>query len=150
MNHQEICSECGHKVTAYSHRLNKPLVNALRQLVDFYENKHKGANLQKDLNLTKNTYNNFQKLQYFGLVKRIDGTGSGWFPTESGIDFIYGRKSCYDTVMTLGKKILSPFDPLWSEKKTIPQLIMVMEMDIFAYKKREDYQAEKSDQIKLC
>lgn len=65
MKYSETCSCCDHTVTAYTHILNKSLVEALIQLVDFYNVKKCKCRLQNDLNLTKNQYNNFQKLQYF-------------------------------------------------------------------------------------
>jgi hypothetical protein len=141
MNYQERCSHCGHINTAYVHKLNIPLVRALRQLVDFYENNHKGCNLQKDINLTKNQYNNFQKLQYFGLVNK---TAHGWFPTDLGNNFILGKEKCQDISATMESIILPLTHEAWKTNSRYPKMISVSDIDIFSYKKREEYKLEKS------
>lgn len=146
MGYSETCNYCGHQITAYSHHLNTPLVGALNQLVDFYEDKGVAANLQRDLNLTKNQYNNFQKLQYFNLVTR---TQHGWLPTNLGIKFVYGEESCYDKVATLGKKVLGVSSNLWLEVKIKPKLINIFSIKGITYKKRPEYQSEKSKQNRL-
>ena len=46
--------------------------------------------LQDDLNLTKNEYNNFQKLRYNGLVAHADATGC-WLMTRRGASFLKGE-----------------------------------------------------------
>jgi len=72
MKYKDTCHCCGHSITAYSHHINKPLVEALRQLVDHYEDRGIACNLQNHLRLTKNQYNNFQKLQHFDVVRRTE------------------------------------------------------------------------------
>ena len=145
-NYQETCECCGNMVTAYIHHLNSPLVSALRQLVDFYEKTSIPANLQNNLSLTKNQYNNFQKLQYFGLVHR---TKDGWYPTPLGNEFITGRIDIPVRVATLGKTILPEHHEVWSEAKVKPAKMFVWEIDEGSYKKRPEYQAEKSMQETL-
>lgn len=140
MQYQKQCDCCGHLTTAYSHKLNKPLVKALRQLVDFYENKKTDCNLQKNLDLTKNQYNNFQKLQYFGLVQH---TKDGWYPTEQATRFIYGEVVIRNTDLTFGKSILDTRHEAWSIKKINYKFVYVYEIDELSYKKREEYQDEK-------
>lgn len=146
MNFNSKCESCGHVEAAYSHHLNAPLVKALRQLVDFYEKNQRFANLQKDLYLSKNQYNNFQKLQYFGLVDR---TALGWFPTRKGTGFIYGEEKVFDKVATFKKDTLSPESDFWSDKKRKPFLISVGNINLDSWKKREDYQNEKSNQLHI-
>jgi hypothetical protein len=50
--------------------------------------------LQKDLNLTNNQYNNFQKLKYWGLVEKVyvDGKREGgyWRFTDKATDLLNG------------------------------------------------------------
>ncbi len=146
MKYQKECECCGHVITAYSHHLNKPLVQALKQLVVWYEDTKKPANLQANLNLSKNQYNNFQKLQYFGLVQR---TEKGWYPTDIGFQFIYGEISVYNKVATFGKDILGYDHEAWKKVKVKPQMVFVEDIDRDSYKTRVDYQNEKSKQKRL-
>ena len=145
MDYKKKCKCCGHLVTAYTHRLNKPLVKALRELVDFYDDNKQIAKLQRDLELTKNQYNNFQKLQYFGLVKRIEG--KGWLPTAKGTNFIYGAEPCMVTVGTFGKDILPLGHEAWETHNKVLETKYVQEVDEFCYKRRAEYKAEKQDRM---
>ena len=146
MKYKEACPHCGSIVTAYTHNLNVPLVKALKQLVDYYEVNKKPCNLQKNLVLSKNQYNNFQKLQYFDFVMRIK---EGWFPTQTGIDFIYGLVPVVTPVATISSRILDEFHPAWGTYKSIRKKLYVKEIDVLSYKQREEYQEEKSSQTTL-
>lgn len=146
MKYQEKCECCESVLTAYTHSINVPLVKALRQLVDFYEKQKSPANLQKDLSLTKNQYNNFQKLQYFDLVVR---TPKGWFPTQYGMNFIAGTVFVPNFVATLGSKVIEKGHPAWKTHKKTQEFINVKDIDSDSYKHREEYQAEKSQQLNL-
>jgi hypothetical protein len=147
MKYQEKCECCGHIKTAFMHSLNSPLVEALYQLVNFYEDNNRGCCLQDDLNLTKNQYNNFQKLQYFFLVQQ---TPNGWFPTQDGIKFIYGEHRVLNPVITLESQVLDIYHPAWkTARRRIPKLVGVEEIDNKFYKKRSEYQLEKSRQGNL-
>lgn len=140
MKYTKKCECCWHKITAYTHNLSIPLVSALRQLVDHYERTKKFANLQKDLVLTKNQYNNFQKLQYFGLVHRE----SSWrIPTVKWRDFIYWDVKCYNLAATLWKDILGYNDYAWETHSVDPKLVHVKDIDEKMYKQKLDYQIEK-------
>lgn len=145
MKYQQVCEHCHHVDAAYVHKLNVPLVKCLRRLVDFYHRTSEGASLQKDLNLTINENNNFQKLQYFDLVFRIEG--QGWFPTQKGIDFICGDTQVPDRVATINSEVLPDTHPAWETSSKRPMLIAVWEVDQESYKKREEYQKEKSAQL---
>jgi len=146
MSYKKVCPHCGEIKTAYVHHLNEPLVYALRQLVDYYNAVKKEANLQDDLNLTKNQYNNFQKLQYFGLVKRIP---NGWLPTSIGIGFIEGDCRVYNRVITFDDKVLGPGDMVWSYYNVKPYLVYVSDIIGYNYKQRSEYQREKSSQLSM-
>jgi hypothetical protein len=72
----------------YKHSFSKALAVGLRRL---YEAKS-SVNI-KELGLTRNQWDNFQKLRYWGLVEQVkheDGRhASGvWAITKSGVDFI--------------------------------------------------------------
>ncbi|NCD40584.1 MAG: hypothetical protein EOL88_00680 [Bacteroidia bacterium] len=146
MKYQEKCECCGGVVTAYTHRLNVPLVKALRKLVDYFEKYHLACNLQKSLDLTHNQLANFQKLQYFGLVY---GAKGGWIPTEEGIKFIHGEVTCMDIVATMANQVLSYDHKAWETHSKEPMAVNISDIDYYSYKRREEYQAEKSPQANL-
>ena len=83
----EVCECCGQKIVEYKHKLNKTLLSALWKL--YYAKDQKGS--LKELDLTHNEFANFQKLQYFGLVRK--DRGSVWVMTDKGEDFVnrYGK-----------------------------------------------------------
>ena len=143
MRYQEKCECCGHIKTAFTHRLSKQLVMALRQLVDHYDKTKLPCNLQKDLDLNKNQYNNFQKLQYFYLVKRTD---IGWFPTAQGMLFIKGKERSIDLVATIESKVLEYNHKAWDRSIVKPRLVAVWEIHKDSWKQRVEYQEEKSSQ----
>ena len=118
MKYVNVCECCGSQITAYTHKLNQPLANALRQLVVFYERNGRACKLQKDLPLTINQYNNFQKLQYFKLVQR---TKKGYFPTRKGSAFVYGEIKVYDMVATFGSTILDYDHEAWNTVRKQPK-----------------------------
>lgn len=134
MKLREKCNHCGTIIQSYSHSLNKPLVEALRQLYEFQKNHLKIANLQRDLALTKNQYNNFQKLQYFGLVEHET---KGWSVTAKGYKFIQGEIAISDKAMTFGGEVVLPPHKAWSGVKISKKY--VYDIDIISYKKIEEY-----------
>lgn len=72
----------------WKHRLTPGLVNIFMKFVEAI--KSKGINnvhLQDEVHLTKNEYNNFQKLRYFGLVAKGEKTGN-WVLTKRGLAFV--------------------------------------------------------------
>jgi hypothetical protein len=118
------CPACGHVTCVYSHNLNRPLVSALRQLVDFYETCRRPANLQQDLSLTKRA-------------------GSrGWVPTVEGTGFVYGLIRIRTTALTFAGEVL-PFDhEAWKDRSF--RIASVRVIDEASYKQPAEYKAEKS------
>lgn len=145
MKHVEICECCWHRTTCYTHTINKWLLSAFSQLVTFYRSHKKWANLQRDLLLTKNQYNNFQKLQYLQIVKR-----SNWrYPTELWLRFIDWEEAIYDTVATFGKTVMPPIHKIRDAAKKKPKKVYPWDIDWEQYKKRTEYQMEKTPQLAL-
>lgn len=140
MKYSKTCDHCGHQKTAYTTTINVSLANALKQLVEFYEIKKQKCNLQKDLRLTYNQYNNFQKLQYFGLVKR---DSEGWFPTNEGMEFIYGSVCITIPVATIDGEVLPDDHEAWDTHKGERKQVFIFDIDETAYKKRPDYAKER-------
>lgn len=141
MKYQKVCECCWEKVVWYTHKLNKWLISWLDQLVRFYKKNHTWANLQRDLDLSINIYNNFQKLQYFTLIKKDKW---GRIPTDFWIRFIEWSIPCYTTVATLWKNIIRFDHPARQTVKELPTKKFIREFDWqYSYKKREEYQLER-------
>lgn len=141
MKYSDKCECCEYEVVAYTHNLNAPLVDALEKIVTFYEQQQRSCNLQKDLELTKNQYNNFQKLRYFNLVEH---TEKGWVPTYNGIGFIKGKCVVYNKVATFGNKILSNDHIAWSTEKKKAKLVHIQQIKGYIWKPKLEWQMEKA------
>lgn len=67
-----------------------------RTLVKFWmkvvEKRVNQVHLQRDLELDKNAYNNFQKLRYFGLVAKVKEQSGYWLITRRGAQFVHGKQ----------------------------------------------------------
>lgn len=86
----EFCPHCGSKITARKESLSRGLMDTLYKFADATTRIGKAEiHLQKDTHLTKNQYNNFQKLRYFGLVAKGSEPGK-WLLTSRGRDFLLG------------------------------------------------------------
>jgi hypothetical protein len=84
----KVCECCGAKVVEYKHSFNQSLASSLYKLYI----QHEAANISK-IGLTAVQWTNFQKLKYWGLVRkaeREDHTkiGGVWELTQTGIDFV--------------------------------------------------------------
>ena len=140
MNFTEKCECCSHIKTAYTHRLSSWLVQWLWKLYVFYRRTRTRAKLQKDLNLTKNQYNNFQKLQYFWLVHR----SSDWrMITKYWSDFITWEVRCWDTVATMWKKILPRDHEAWQTHTKVAKKVFIDQVCETTYKQAIEYKREK-------
>jgi hypothetical protein len=104
MSKSEVCECCGAKVVEYMHSLNKPMVESLLKLrVAGWK-----ANIDK-INLTSNQRNNFQKLQYWGLVEKYYEGGERkagvWKLTIKGGLFLDGEIGIQRHVITYRGKV---------------------------------------------
>lgn len=79
----------------HKHIFSKALSHTFMKSIRQY-GKHKPFHLQKDLLLTKNEYNNFQKLKYWDLIrKHFDNgvrIGGYWCFTDAASQFINGSR----------------------------------------------------------
>jgi hypothetical protein len=108
------CPHCDANMYIHRHRLSKGLVNSLikmkRGVIEMQKNQ---IHLQSELVLSKNDYNNFQKLRYHGLVaKCIDSETkerlSGyWLLTKRGNEFLKNMVSLPLAVYTFRNKIVN-------------------------------------------
>lgn len=83
-----ICDHCGAKIVEYKHSFNQSLANSLYKL--YVQN---GATNISKIGLTAIQWTNFQKLKYWGLVRKAEredhtNIGGVWELTPKGKDFI--------------------------------------------------------------
>ena len=83
MSEKPVCAHCGAVVVEYSHNLNVGLVEGLRLLAEAG-----GTAVLSQLPLTGPQWTNFQKLRYWGLVKKQDH--HLWQLTRHGVQFLRG------------------------------------------------------------
>lgn len=108
---QELCPHCGAKMRAYWHRLTPMLVKGLikfrKAVVEKGVNK---IHLQRDLNLTKTEYNNFQKLRLHGLVAKFrednERVNGYWLLTRRGGLFLNNHYAIPKRVKTFRNKVI--------------------------------------------
>ena len=96
-----VCSHCGAKTVRYRHNLSKGIVRGLIKL----EQAGGGPINLKKLNLTRNEWDNFQKLKYWGLVRKAPSTEGAtksgiWEITSLGTMFVHGKSPVHKTVTT--------------------------------------------------
>lgn len=133
MKQNELCGHCGAKMVEYKHSFSKALAVGLYKL---YQSGATPINL-KHLGLTRNQWDNFQKLRYWGLVApshRPDGSrlNGEWNITPVGIAFIEQGTSIKKSVWTYRG------DPVRLEGDTC----FFNSVHDAEYKKRPQYAAE--------
>ena len=145
MKYKLTCPACDQSVTAYTHHLNAPLALAFVRLVEHYFEARRPVNINQEIGLDHAQICNFTKLRYFGLVDLIHG--HGWVPSTFGIAFYEGRASVSDPSGSLGNQTLPPDHEAWKTHKNPRRNFFLRDvLSDFVYKKRPEYQAEKSSQ----
>jgi hypothetical protein len=119
MKEPEICPCCGAKLKKHPHRLSKGLCNSVIKFkAAVIEKRSNCIHLQSEVKFSKNEYNNFQALRYFGLVaKYIDPENKVrkegyWLITHRGALFTRNQISIPERVITFRNKIDSRSETL--------------------------------------
>lgn len=108
---KEKCPHCGASLKSFWHTLTPGLVATLRKFIEAV--KSKGMNkihLQKDMSLSKNEYNNFQKLRYFGLVAKCKDEKGSYLITRNGGSFLRNKLAMPKKIQTFRNKIVAKLD----------------------------------------
>lgn len=146
MNFHSDCPCCGHRVSAYSIPLNKPLARSFLSFVDAVV-RAGGAGVPKSgFKLTNVQYTNFQKLRHFGLIDQIEH-GKEWILTRLGVEFAAGRASVMSPTGTMNGKTLADDDLAWATHKKKRALVTIRDVLPDEWKPREEYVAEKKDAV---
>jgi hypothetical protein len=133
---KQCCPHCGAAMNEHTHALSKALVGALRKL----KARGKETNL-KVLGLTRNEWDNFQKLRYWGLVYQVSVNGRRqngvWWLTQKGGRFLRGEISVPKQVITYrGKRVRYEGDEV-SVSDVLPAM----------YKQRPEYEADAQGHV---
>ncbi len=128
-----VCPECSAKLVRYKHTLNRQMAEALRRLAAAGG----CVNLQ-ELGLTREQWDNFQKMRYFGLVRksRYDSGHRAkgvWEVTGRGYRFLSGSIRIPKRVETFrGQRTRWIRDELCSMRT----------LEVEAWREREDYSGD--------
>lgn len=105
---KEVCPHCGASITENVHNLSRGLVKSLIKFGEAVDaNGVNNIHLQTEVDLTKNEYNNFQKLRYWGLVYHADKDNSKsgrWLLTKLGGQFLKNEVGVAKKIKTLRNK----------------------------------------------
>ena len=94
---KKTCSHCGASMNEHRHSLSKSLARALFKV--WSKAGGEPINL-KHVGLTRNEWDNFQKLRYFGLVKQTGNKTGVWQVTQYGEEFLFGEKRVPKTAVS--------------------------------------------------
>jgi hypothetical protein len=102
-----VCPTCGHISKEHKHGLNKTLIAGLRALYSTG-----GTSRLDKMKLDNNTiFNNFQKLQYFGLAMRV-GNHNEWSITTAGREFLGAQRKIVRWVITRNGTVIRRSDEI--------------------------------------
>lgn len=125
---KECCPQCGQSIMRHKHSMSRSLVHIL---IKAYQCEKYVFHLQNDLNLSKSEYANFQKLKYWGLVKKDDDNLGYWEITSAGFDFLENKIPVFRFVWTYNNKVVDTSDD--------KVLLSDLKFEDFGFKKRNEY-----------
>lgn len=135
------------QLTAYTLNLNNSMANAFAKFAEKYLETGKGIN-KGDIGLTNPQYSNFQNLRHFGIIEQFE-KGNEWYLTSFGESFYYGESQIITPVAFMGGKTLPNDHECWNTHKGDVEAKFLNDRLPEHYKKRPEYQEEKSGQHKL-
>lgn len=141
MNYRDTCPHCGHVSTAYTLRMNEPMIRAF---IAFATARHRlGRPVKKgELELTNAQYSNFQNLRHFGLIHQPE-KGRHWEMTPLGWAFLRGKSSIFTPAAHLGGVTLLPTHPAWRTHEEARKDVFIRDVLPDEWKDRSEFQAEK-------
>lgn len=107
LKNKEYCSNCNASMKMFWQMLSPGLVGCLIKAIEFvnYNNKNE-FNLQKDLDLSKTEYNNFQKLRFHGLIAHSGDKLGYWLITKRGGAFLRNEVAIPAGVQTFRNTVM--------------------------------------------
>jgi DNA-directed RNA polymerase subunit M/transcription elongation factor TFIIS len=108
----EFCDHCGASMKKHWHSITPGLATALVKFRLAVHNKNSNSiHLQSEINLTKNEYNNFQKLRFHALIAKTGKTGY-WLLTHRGAQFLNGEMAIPERVETFRNRVVAHSEEL--------------------------------------
>jgi len=99
------CPHCQANRKKWNHRMTPGLLAILIKAIKFVKRKDKNMfHPDKDLNLSRIEYSNFQKLRFHGLIAK-SGVAGYWVITKKGGKFLRGETRTAVSVVTFRNKI---------------------------------------------
>lgn len=94
MSEKKLCPHCSQPIMEHKHTFSNAIAELFLAVAMSY-GEEQPFHLQRDISLTKNQYNNFQKLKYWGVIEKHfeDGARRGgyWHLTEKARDVLNGE-----------------------------------------------------------
>jgi hypothetical protein len=143
MKYQETCPHCAGVIACYTHNINRLMIIAFQKLVEKYLHTKQPVNINTDLELDHNQKCNLPKMQYYGLIVKVP---DGWAVTNRGLKFYYNELPVLMPVATLNNETIPDDHPAWKTHKKPRVEKYISQIDGYIYKKRPEYQQEKSKQ----
>lgn len=104
-NQTVLCACCGKQAIPNRHTINFMATEGLRFIVSSWR-MAKGSVQGVRVNGNPKTpeevlkSRNYSKLQYWGMLEKVDGQKDFWKPTQAGLDFVDGKLAMPTTVIT--------------------------------------------------
>ncbi len=104
-NNQRQCAHCGANTLEHRHSLTAGLVSALVKLA-----RAGGGPINlKKVGLSREEWDNFQKLKHWGLV--LNDSPGVWYITLSGHEFLAGKRHVHKSVWTYRDEVVEYAGP---------------------------------------
>lgn len=102
---KEHCANCHASMKMFWHNITPGLVGCLIKAIEYVKKNGNHFNLQKDLNLSKTEYNNFQKLRFHGLIAHSGDKVGYWLITKRGGAFLRNEVAIPAGVKTFRNRV---------------------------------------------
>lgn len=142
MNYTSDCPHCGHRITAYTVHMNRPLALAFLAFCD--ARMRLGRPVEKgEIGLSNSQYSNFMILRHFNLIFQLE-KGRAWEFNPLGILFLEGKASVLSPAAHFGGETLGIDHHAWSTHPHKRQMVSLQQVLPEEWKRREEFAAEKS------
>lgn len=139
MAYSEIRSK---KITAYPHPLNKQMVNAFVLFMQKYFEVGGTIIPNVELGLSATQIANFQKMQHYKLIKKIDKV-DGYIPTLFGVEFYNGSLPVVYPAISFDNKVVGVDHPAWETFDKERKILYIGDIVDVTWKRREEYREDK-------
>lgn len=143
MKYSKTCHHCDQKVNAFTHNLNKKIVECFIKFIDRYREIQRPININREFSWSHDQLANFRKLKFFKLIKKTDDNGF-WEPTTLGVEFYYGESGVMNPVGTMSGEVIGADHPAWETHTKPRRLTFITDVEESHFKQRQEYKDEAS------